>query len=108
MSTPGNAKYGQFLSAAQYRATFSPAQSDVDAVSAWLKAQGFRVGYVPDNHKYVEAVGSLAKASSAFGTSFSDYTVQGQRCGRTTRRWRCRARCRRSRPWSDWTSPRRW
>jgi subtilase family serine protease len=33
---------------------------------------------VPDNHKYVEAVGSLAKASSAFGTSFSDYTVQGQ------------------------------
>ncbi len=46
VSTPGNAKYGQFLSAAQYRAAFSPAQSDVDAVSAWLKAQGFRVGYV--------------------------------------------------------------
>ena len=108
VSTPGNAKYGQFLTAAQYRAAFSPARSDVDAVSAWLKAQGFRVGYVPDNHKYVEAVGSLAKASSAFGASFSDYTVQGQRCGRTTRRWRCRARCRRSRPWSDWTSPRRW
>ncbi len=78
VSTPGNAKYGQFLTAAQYRAAFSPARSDVDAVSAWLKAQGFRVGYVPDNHKYVEAVGSLAKASSAFGTSFSDYTVQGQ------------------------------
>ena len=77
VSTPGNAKYGQFLSAAQYRAAFSPAQSDVDAVSAWLKAQGFRVGYVPDNHKYVEAIGSVGQAASAFGTSFSDYTVEG-------------------------------
>ena len=77
VSTPGNAQSGKFLTAAQYRAQFAPAQSDVDAVSAWLKAQGFAVGYVPDNHKYVEAVGSVAQAASAFGTSFSDYTVDG-------------------------------
>ena len=57
VSTPGNAQYGKFLTAEQYRAQFAPAQSDVDAVSAWLKAQGFKVGYVPDNQKYVEADG---------------------------------------------------
>ncbi|HEU4999991.1 MAG TPA: S53 family peptidase [Lapillicoccus sp.] len=78
VSTPGSKQYGKFLTADQYRAQFAPAQSDVDAVSSWLKSQGFAVGYVPANHKYVEAVGSVAQASSAFGTTFSDYTVQGQ------------------------------
>lgn len=76
-STPGNALYGKFLSSAQYRAQFSPAQSDVDAVSGWLKSQGFRVGHVPDNRKYVEAVGTVGQAASAFSTTFSDYTVDG-------------------------------
>ena len=75
---PGTPSTGKFLTAAQYRAQFSPAQADVDAVSAWLKAQGFTVGDVPDNHKYVEAIGLRGPGGqSAFGTSFSDYTVDG-------------------------------
>ena len=78
VSSPGNALYGKFLTAAQYRDRFAPAQSDVDAVSTWLKSQGLKVGYVPDNRKYVEATGTVAQAAAAFGTSFSDYTVQGQ------------------------------
>jgi subtilase family serine protease len=76
-ATPGNALYGKFLTSAQYRAQFSPAQADVDAVSAWLRAQGFRVGYVPDNRKYVEAVGTVTQAAKAFSTTFSDYSVEG-------------------------------
>jgi subtilase family serine protease len=79
VSTPGNAQYGNFLTAAQYRARFSPTQSDVDGVAAWLRSQGFRVGYVPDNKKYVEAVGTVAQAAAAFSTTFSDYTVENQR-----------------------------
>jgi subtilase family serine protease len=78
VSTPGNAQYGKFLSAEQYRAQFAPAQGDVDSVSSWLKGQGFKVGYVPDNKKYVEAIGTVGQAATAFGTSFSDYTVEGQ------------------------------
>ena len=78
VSTPSNAQYGKFLTPAQYRARFAPTRADVDSVSAWLRSQGFKVGYVPDNHKYVEAAGSVAQASTAFGTSFSDYTVQGK------------------------------
>jgi hypothetical protein len=79
VSTPGNAQYGKFLTSAQYRSRFSPAQTDVDAVSRWLRSQGFTVGYVPANRKYVEAAGSVAQASAAFGTSFSDYTVKGHK-----------------------------
>ena len=60
---------------------------------------GFRVGYVPTTRS-TSRPWIASPGVPAFGTSFSDYTVQGQRCGRTTRRWRCRARCRRSRPWS--------
>jgi subtilase family serine protease len=78
VSTPGNAQYGRFLTAAQFRARFAPAQKDVDAVSAWLRSQGFTVGHVPANHKYVEAVGSVSQASAAFHTSFSQYTVKGR------------------------------
>jgi len=79
VSTPGSSQYGKFLTAAQYRARFAPAQSDVDRTSAWLRSQGFTVGYVPANHKYVEAEGSVAQAATAFRTSFSDYTVNGRR-----------------------------
>lgn len=79
VSTPGNAQYGKFLTPAQYRSRFAPAQGDVAAVASWLRSQGFTVGYVPANRKYVEAAGSIAQASTAFGTSFFDYTVKGKR-----------------------------
>ena len=64
-------------SPAQYRAQFAPAQSDVDAVYAWLRSQGLKVGYVPDNRKYVEVRATVAQAAAAFSTTFSDYTVDG-------------------------------
>jgi len=79
VSTPGSSQYGKFLTAGQYRAKFAPAQSEVDRTSAWLRAQGFTVGHVPANHKYVEAVGSVAQAAKAFRTSFSTYTVNGRK-----------------------------
>jgi len=78
VSTPGSSQYGKFLTAGEYRARFAPAQSEVDRASAWLRSQGFTVGYVPANRKYVEAVGSVAQAARAFQTSFSTYTVNGR------------------------------
>ncbi len=78
VSTPGNALHGKFLTPAQYAEKFAPSQSDVDSLSSWLTSQGLKVGFVPDNRKYVEASGTVAQAAAAFGTSFSDYTVQGQ------------------------------
>jgi subtilase family serine protease len=78
VSTPGNALYGKFLTTAQYRARFSPSQSDVNTVSSWLQSQGFRVTGVPSNRKYVEATGTLAQASKTFATSFAEYSTQGR------------------------------
>ena len=78
VSTPGSANYKKFLTPAQFRAQFSPAQADVNSVSSWLKSQGFSVGTTPDNRKYVEATGTLAQAAKAFDTSFAEYRTEGK------------------------------
>ena len=66
-----------FLTAQQFRSQFSPSQTSVNAVSSWLKGQGFALGHVPDNRKYVEASGTVSQAAAAFGTTFSQYSVDG-------------------------------
>lgn len=78
VSTPGSASYRKFLTPAQFRARFSPAQAEVDRVSSWLKSQGFSIGATPANRKYVEATGTLAQAAKAFDTSFAEYRTEGK------------------------------
>ena len=85
VSTKGSSLYRHFLTPAQFRARFSPSQASVDSVSSWLKSQGFTVGAVPANRKYVEATGTLARAAAAFDTSFSQYSVQGHNVRSNTR-----------------------
>lgn len=77
-STAGNATSRHFLTPAQFRDRFAPSASDVSAVKTWLSDEGFRVTFVPANGKYVEATGTVRQASSAFGTAFSEYRVQGR------------------------------
>ncbi len=78
VSTKGNALYRKFLTPAQYRAKFSPTDADVARVESWLRSQGFTVGVVPDNNKYVEATGTVSEAGKAFNTSFATFRYKGQ------------------------------
>ncbi|MFL6061498.1 MAG: protease pro-enzyme activation domain-containing protein [Marmoricola sp.] len=78
VTTPGNKQYGKFLTADQFAAKYAPSATTVANVKSWLKTNGFTVGTVPSNNKYVEAVGTVAQAAKAFSTSFSSYSVQGQ------------------------------
>jgi subtilase family serine protease len=77
-STPGNALYGKFLTAQQFTSKFAPSTDTVNSVKSWLRAQGFTVGHVPANNKYVEAVGTVGQAAKAFKTSFASYKVEGK------------------------------
>jgi len=77
VSTPGNAKAGQFLTPTQFRDQFSPTPQDVTAVTSWLKQQGFSVGYTPNNRHFIEAAGTVAQASTAFATTFNVYSYAG-------------------------------
>ncbi|HET6166273.1 MAG TPA: protease pro-enzyme activation domain-containing protein [Marmoricola sp.] len=78
VSTPGNAQYRKFLTPTQFNAKFAPSADSVDAVKSWLRGQGFTVGHVPSNNKYVEAIGTVSQASKAFSTSFANYKVDGK------------------------------
>ena len=84
-STPGSKAYGKFLSARQFNARYAPSSSTVASVKSWLRSQGFRVGAVPANRKYVEAVGTVGKAARAFHTSFGQYQVHGTTLRANTR-----------------------
>jgi subtilase family serine protease len=78
VSTPGNKAYGHFLTPQQYNARYAPSASSVTAVKDWLRSQGFKVGVVPSNRRYVEAIGTVGQAARAFHTSFANYKVQGK------------------------------
>ncbi len=84
-STPGNKTYGHFLSPRQYNARYAPSTRSVNQVKSWLRSQGFKVGVVPSNHRYVEAIGTLGRAATAFHTSFAEYRVQGKTLRSNTR-----------------------
>ena len=74
VSTPGNAMYGRYLTAAQVRAQYGPTAAQISAVQDWLSSAGLTVSkVVPGIGGYVQAQGTLAQATSAFGTSFGVY-----------------------------------
>jgi subtilase family serine protease len=78
VSTKGSARYGKFLTPAQFRSRFSPTDGTVTRVESWLRQQGFAIGKVPANNKFVEAIGTVATAAKAFDTSFATYRYLGQ------------------------------
>ena len=78
VSDPKSASYGKYLTPEEFRQRFAPTQAQVGAVQSWLRSEGFRIDYTPENNHYVEAEGTVAQAQTAFGTTFGMYTVQGK------------------------------
>jgi len=77
VSNPRGAQYGKYMTPAEFRARFSPSQADVDAVSAWLKSQGLRVTEAAKSREWVDASGTAAQVSQAFGTTLGTYAYRG-------------------------------
>ncbi len=71
VSDPSSASYGRYLTAAQFRATFSPAAADVDAVRTWLSDSGLRVDAVPTSRLWVAASGRARDVERALGTDLA-------------------------------------
>lgn len=78
VSTPGNALYGKYLTATQFAAKYAPSAATVNATKSWLRSQGFTIGDVPSNNKYVTATGTVGAAAKAFSTSFANYRYDGR------------------------------
>jgi subtilase family serine protease len=78
VSNPKSSTYGHYISAAEFRRQFAPSQAQVGAVQSWLRSQGFKVDYTPQNNHFVAALGTVAQAQSAFGTTINLYKVNGK------------------------------
>jgi subtilase family serine protease len=79
VSTPGNAQYGQYLTAAQWEQRFSPTQAQVDKVRSFLTSNGFDVTNVSPDRLAIEATGDASQVEKAFDTSLSYHRVHGQK-----------------------------
>src|SRR6476469_8731367 len=75
---PASAEYRHWLSPQQFRSQFAPDSSAVATVSDWLRAQGFDLVSVPDNHLFVTASGTVAQVERTFQVNESLYDVSGQ------------------------------
>jgi len=74
VSTPSDALYGHYLTAAQVRAKFGASVEEIDAIRAWLTGAGLTVTEVNDGIAgYVEVSGSIQAASQAFGVTFGTF-----------------------------------
>jgi subtilase family serine protease len=77
VSDPKSSSYRHYLSPAQVKAAYAPADSTVAAVRSWLSAQGLKPGAVPSNNAYVSVTGTVAQIDKAFSVQVGQYKVNG-------------------------------
>ncbi|HEY7815401.1 MAG TPA: protease pro-enzyme activation domain-containing protein, partial [Nakamurella sp.] len=78
VSDPTNSQYRQFITASDWRSRFAPTDDAVAQVTTWLTSQGFSIGTIPANHRYIPFSGSTAQVQAAFGTSVRVFDKDGQ------------------------------
>src|SRR3984957_15070781 len=76
--TPGTASYHPWLTPAQLGSQFGPADSDVQAVVAWLQSQGFAVAKVSEAKTTIEFSGTTGQIESAFATKIHSFELDGE------------------------------
>jgi subtilase family serine protease len=76
VSTPGNALYGKFLTAAQAKARFLATPAQIKSVQEWLTGAGLHITSTTDHQ--IDVTGDAASIKRAFGTTLNQYEVKGQ------------------------------
>ena len=72
-----SANYHHWLTPEQVGAQFGPAQSDLDAVTNWLRASGFEISQISKSRMFIEFSGSAGTVKQAFGAPIHRYMVNG-------------------------------
>jgi pseudomonalisin len=78
MYTPGSATYRQFLTPAQYAASYGPTTAQINAVTSYLSSAGLTNVAVTPNKQLVTATTTVATAAKAFNTTFANYSFNGK------------------------------
>ena len=77
-NTKGSASYHKWVTPTEFGKQYGPADSDVEAVKAWLQSQGFAINKISPGKSVIEFGGSAAQIQSAFGTSIHKYVIKGE------------------------------
>jgi subtilase family serine protease len=76
LSNPSSANYRQFLTAAQFAATYGPNPQDLQTVTGWLQSHGFQVNTVYPTA--IDFSGTAGQVREAFGTPIHQLNVNGE------------------------------
>ena len=76
---PQSPAYRQWLSPEDFARRFGVAQSDIDAITAWLTQQGFRVDEVGAGRRSIVFSGNARQVREAFGVTLRYYERDGAR-----------------------------
>lgn len=76
---PASPEYRQWLSPQQFAERFGVAQADIDAITAWLTQQGFRVDEVAPSQRSIVFSGNARQVRESFGVKLRYYERQGER-----------------------------
>jgi subtilase family serine protease len=71
--------YHHFLTPIQIGQRFGASQTDIAAVSEWLRAQGLRVDSVANSRMMIDFSGTASLVGAAFATEMRYYEVNGER-----------------------------
>jgi len=72
---PKSAQFHKWITPTEYGNRFGVAQSDIDAVTSWLKSQGFTVNAVYPNKTQIDFTGTAGQIKQAFRTQESYYAL---------------------------------
>jgi subtilase family serine protease len=75
----GSPNFHHWLTAQEFGERFGLAKSDLDAVTAWLEARGFRVNVVYPSGMLIDFSGTAAQVRKAFQTEIHYLAVKDQR-----------------------------
>ena len=77
LHNPASPYFHRWLTAEQFGAAFSPATTDVQAVSSWLANQGFVVNGVQTSGMVIDFSGTAGQVRQAFHTEIHELDVGG-------------------------------
>ena len=75
--TPGNPNYRHWLTPAEIGSQFGPADSDIQAVVAWLQSQGLAVAKISAAKTTIEFSGTTGQIEKAFATKIHSIQLDG-------------------------------
>ncbi len=77
-ANPASPRYRHWLTPEQYATQFGLASADLEAVKAWLVAQGLTVTEVARSHSFITVAGSVSQVEHAFATSMHSLSLDGE------------------------------